>query len=124
MRSISIELRFKIDKHRTTRGESLVGNRLLKFCVAFVDLGVECSGVKFLSGHSKFVDEREVKTAKAFDGGVASAFREGRGAATDHGNGHRAEERVSDNQIGRKYVHKARIVRLSILRQLASLCQD
>ena len=74
MRSISVELRFKIDKHRTTRGEFLIGDGLLKFCVAFVDLGVECGGVKFLPRYGKLVDEREVKTAQAFDGSIASGF--------------------------------------------------
>ena len=82
MRSISIELRFKIDKDRTARGEFLVGDGLLKFCVAFVNFGVECGGVKFLPGYGKLVDERKVKTAESFDGSVASAFRECRSATT------------------------------------------
>ena len=64
MRSISVELRFKIDKHRTTRSEFIIGDGLLKFCIAFVHFGVECGGVKFLPWYGKLVDEREVKTAK------------------------------------------------------------
>src|SRR6478735_2912245 len=95
MRSISIELRFKIDKHRASRGEFLVGNGLLKFCVAFIDLGVESGGVKFLPRNSKLVDKREVKTAKAFDGGVASAFREGRSAATGDEDRGSTEENIA-----------------------------
>jgi len=82
MRSISVELRFKIHKHRTTRGEFVIGDSLLKFCVTLAHFGVECGGVKFLPGYGKLVDEREVKTAEAFYGGIASAFRERRGAAT------------------------------------------
>src|SRR4026209_973150 len=82
MRSISVELRFKINKHRTTRSEFLIGDGLLKFSVALVHFGVECRGVKFLSGYGKLVDEREVETAEAFDGSIASGFRERRGAAT------------------------------------------
>ena len=74
MRSISVELRFKIDKHRTTRREFLIGDGLLKFCVAFVDLGVERGGIKFLPRYGKLVDERKVKTTKTLDGSVASAF--------------------------------------------------
>src|SRR5215217_3606273 len=65
MRSISVELRFEIHKHRTTRSEFLIGNGLLKFCVSFVDLRVECGGVKLLARHGKLVNEREVKTAAA-----------------------------------------------------------
>src|SRR5882757_304981 len=95
MRSISIELCLKIDKHRTTRGEFLIGDGLLKFCVAFVDLGVECGGVKFLPGYGKLVNEREVKTAEAFDGSVASGFRESCGAATRNGNCGGTEESIS-----------------------------
>src|SRR5882757_9542746 len=95
MRSISVELRLKIDKHRTTRGELLIGDGLLKFCIAFVHLGVECGGVKFLSGYGKLIDEREVKAAKAFDGGVASGFRESCGAATRNENCGGIEESIS-----------------------------
>src|SRR6266480_5858745 len=101
MRSISVELRLKIDKHRTTRGEFLIGDGLLKFCVAFVDLGVECGGVKFLPGYGKLINEREVKTAEAFDGSIASGFGERRRAAT------RKEDRGStEENISR---HKSRI---------------
>ena len=50
VRSISVEYRFEIDKHRTTRGEFIIGDGLLKFRVALVDFGVECGGVKFLPG--------------------------------------------------------------------------
>src|SRR5882757_7468705 len=95
MRSISVELRLKIDKHRTTRGEFLIGDGLLKFCVAFVDLGVECVGVKFLPGYGKLANEREVKTAEAFDGSVASGFRERRGAATRNEDCGGTEENIS-----------------------------
>src|SRR6476619_733014 len=95
MRSISVELRFKIDKHRTARCEFLIGDGLLKFCVAFVDLGVECGGIKFLSGYSKLVDEREVKTAKALYGSIASGFRERRGAATRNEDCGGADENIS-----------------------------
>src|SRR3954467_8143644 len=101
MRSISIELRFKIDKDRTTRGEFLIGDGLLEFGVAFVDLGIECGGVKFLPGYGKLIDEREVKTAEALDGSIASGFCERRRAAT------RYEDRGgTDKNISR---HKRRI---------------
>src|SRR3954451_12258789 len=95
MRSISVELRFEIHKHRTTRGEFFIGNGLLKFCVAFIDLGVERGGVKFLARHGKLVDEREVKTAEALNGRVASAFRERRCAATRNENRGGTEENIS-----------------------------
>src|SRR6476620_11381373 len=95
MLSISIELRLKIDKHRTTRGEFLIGDGLLKFCVAFVHLGVERRGVKFLPGYRKLINEREVKIAEAFDGSVASGFRERRGAATRNEDCGDTEENIS-----------------------------
>src|SRR6478735_1924186 len=95
MCSISVELRFKIDKHRTTRGELIIGDGLLKLCVAFVDLRVECGRVKFLPGYGKLVDERGMKTAKAFDGSVASAFGERRGAATRNEDCDSTEENIS-----------------------------
>src|SRR6478736_2842106 len=95
MRSISVELRLKIDKHRTTRSEFLIGDGLLKFCVAFVHLGVEFGCVKFLPGYGKLVNEREVKTAKAFDGGIASGFRESCGAAARNEDCGGTEENIS-----------------------------
>src|ERR1700752_2920639 len=82
MRSISVELCFKINKYRTTRGEFLIGDGLLKHGIALVYLGVECGCVKFFPGHRKFVDKRKMKTAQAFYRGIASAFRKSRGAAT------------------------------------------
>src|ERR1700757_2130238 len=98
MRGISVKLRFKVDKHWTTRGEFLVGDGLLKFCVAFVHFGVECSGVKFFSGHCKLVDERKMKTAETLDGGIASGFAESRRAATcDKHCGH-TEQNISTNR--------------------------
>src|SRR5262249_23875788 len=120
MRSISLELRFKIDKHRTARGEFIVGDGLLKFRVALVHFGVECGGVKFLPGHRKLVDEREVKTAKALNGGIASGFRKSRGAATRNEDRGGIEEKISR--------HKRRIhmgsFKWPILRRAASRCQD
>src|SRR6266566_336018 len=95
MRSVSIELRFKIDEHRTTRRKLLIGDGLLKFCVAFVHLGVECRSIKFLPRYSKLVDEREVKTAEALDGGIASGFRERRRAATRKEDRGGTEENIS-----------------------------
>src|SRR5215216_1025361 len=95
MRSISVELRFEIHKHRTARSEFLIGNGLLKFCVSFVDLGVECGGVKLLARHGKLVNEREVKTAEAFDGSVTSALGERRSAATRNEYCGSAEENIS-----------------------------
>src|SRR5436190_22743456 len=101
MRSISVELRFKIDKHRTTRGEFLIGDGLLKFGIALVDLGVECGGVKFFSGYGELVDEGEVKTGEALDGSIDSGFCERCRAATGN------EERGgTDKNISR---HKHRI---------------
>jgi hypothetical protein len=98
MRSISVELRFKIDKHRTTRREFVIGNSLLKFCVALIHFGVERGGVKFLPGYGKLVDERQVKTAEAFYGGIASAFRERRGAAARNEDRGSAEKNISSKQ--------------------------
>ena len=89
MRSVSIELRFEIHKHRATRCEFFVGDGLLKHGIALVNFGVECGGIKFLPGHCKLVNERQLKTAEALDGGIASAFRESRRATTgDEDRGH------------------------------------
>src|SRR5262249_8551639 len=98
MRGISVKLSFKVDKHRTTRGEFIIGDGLLKFCVTIVHFGVECGGVKFFSGHGKLVDEREMKTAEAFNGGIASGFGESRGAATRHEDCCHIEENISRNR--------------------------
>src|SRR5215216_7454845 len=98
MRSISIELCFKIDKHRTTRSELIIGNGLLKFCVAFVHLRVECSGVEFFARHSELVDKGKLKVAQAFDGSIASGFRERCGAATRHEDCGGTEESISRNK--------------------------
>ena len=95
VRSISVKLRFKIDKHRTTRSEFIVGDGLLKFCITLVHFGVECRGVKFLPWYGKLVDEREVKTAEFLDGSIASAFRERRGAATRNEDRGGTEENIS-----------------------------
>src|SRR4029077_1047633 len=82
MRSISVELSLQIDEDRTTRGEFLIGDGLLKFCVAFVHLRVERSGIELFARHSEFVNESKLKIAQAFDGGIASGFGKRRGAAT------------------------------------------
>src|SRR6266508_621616 len=95
MRSISVELGFEIDEDWATRRELLIGDGLLKFRVAFVHLGVECGGVKFLPGYGKLVDEREVKTAEAFDGNIAPGFRERRSAATGNEDCGGIEENIS-----------------------------
>src|SRR3954452_20357798 len=113
MRSISVELRFEIHKHRTTRSEFLIGNGLLKFCISFVDLGVKCGGVKFLARHGKLVNEREVKTAEAFDGRVASALGERRGAATRDEDGGSTQENISEDK-------KMRSISLHECKRLAS----
>src|SRR5262245_28839871 len=97
MRSISVKLRFKVNKHRATGGEFIVGNSLLEFCVALVDFGVKCGGIKFLPGHCKLVDECEMKTAETFDRSVAAAFRESRRAATHKEKCSGAEESISTN---------------------------
>jgi hypothetical protein len=77
------------------------------------------------AGHGELVDKRELKTAQAFDPRIASGFTESRSAATRDSDCGSAEERVSNNEIlGGIWIHKAQIVRLSILRQLASPCQD
>jgi hypothetical protein len=99
VRSISVELCFKIDKHRTTCGEFIVSDGLLKFRVAPVHFGVECSGVKFLSGHSKLVNERQVKTAEALYGGIASGFRERHCAATRNENRGGTEKIFRANRV-------------------------
>jgi hypothetical protein len=61
MRSISVELSFQINEDRTTRGEFLIGDGLLKLCVAFVHLRVKRGGIKFLPGHGKLVDKARSK---------------------------------------------------------------
>src|SRR5262245_51224763 len=98
MRSISVKLRFKVDKHRSTRGEFIIGDGLLKFGVAFVHFGVERGGIKFFPRHGKLVDEREMKTAEALNGGVASGFRERRRAATSNEHCGHTEENISSNR--------------------------
>jgi len=60
----------------------IIGDGLLKFCIAFIDLRVKRGGVKFFPGYGELVDESEVKTAESFDGSVASGFRECGSAAT------------------------------------------
>src|SRR5262245_40569820 len=98
MRCISVKLRFKIDKYRSTRGEFIIGDGLLKFCVAFVHLGVECGCVKFLPGHCKLIDEREMKTTQAFDGGIASGLGKSGGAATRNEHCGHVEENISSHR--------------------------
>src|SRR5512132_4239059 len=95
MRSISVELSFQIDEDRTTRGEFLIGDGLLKFCVAFVHFCGERSGVEFFTRHSKLVDKGNFKVAQAFDGGIASGFRKSRGAATRNEDCGSTEENIS-----------------------------
>ena len=63
MRSISVELSFEIDEHRTTGGEFLIGDGLLELCVAFVHFRGERSSVEFFTRHSKLVDEGKFKVA-------------------------------------------------------------
>src|SRR4029077_20427256 len=101
MRSISIKLSFEIDEDGTTRGEFLIGHGPLKLCVAFVHFRGERSSVEFFTRHSKLVDKGKFKIAQAFDGGIASGFRERCRAAT------RKEDRGgTDETITR---HKRRI---------------
>ncbi len=75
------------------------GDGLLKFCVAFVHLGVERGGVETFAGHGELVDKRELKTAQAFDPSIASGLMDSRSAATRDGDCGSAEERVSNNEI-------------------------
>src|SRR5678815_3589233 len=95
MRSISVELSFQIDEDRTARGEFLIGDGLLKFCVAFVHLRVERSGVEFFARHSKLVDKAKLEIAQAFDGGIASGFGKRRGAATGNEDCGGTDENIS-----------------------------
>src|SRR5438874_11966296 len=95
MRSISIELSFEIDEDWTTRGEFLIGDGLLKLCVAFVHFRGERSSVEFSTRHSKLVDKGKFKIAQAFDRGIASGFRERRGAATRNEDCGGTEENIS-----------------------------
>ena len=75
MRSISVELSLEIDENRTTRGEFLIGDGLLKLCVAFVHFRGERSSVEFFTRLSKLVNKGELKIAEAFDGGIASGLK-------------------------------------------------
>jgi len=95
MRSISVELSFEIDEDRTTRGEFLIGDGLLKLCVAFVHFRGERSSVEFFTRHSKLVDKGKFEIAQAFDGGIASGFRERRRAATRNEDCGSTEENTS-----------------------------
>ena len=95
MRSISVELSFEIDEDRTARGEFLIGDGLLKLCVAFVHFRGERSGVEFFARHSKLVDKGKLKIAQAFDRGIASGFGERRGAATRNEDCGGTEENIS-----------------------------
>jgi hypothetical protein len=104
MRSVSIELSFQIDEDWTTRGEFLIGDGLLKFRVAFVDLRVGRCRVEFFAWHSKLVDKGKLKIAQAFDGGIASGFCERRGAATRNEYCGDTEENISRNK---RRIHRA-----------------
>src|SRR5437762_9764759 len=115
MRSISVELSFQIPEDRTTRGEFLIGDGLLKFCVAFVHRRVERSGIEFFARHSKLVDKGEFKIAQAFDRGIASGFGKRCRATTRDENDSGAEENVSRN--------KHRIVGVRVSRRCADLDQ-
>src|SRR6266404_6891322 len=95
MRSISVELSFEIDEDRTSRGEFLIGDSLLKLCVAFVRFRGERSGVEFFTRHGKLVDKGELEIAQAFDGGIASGFCKRRGAATRNEDCGGTEENIS-----------------------------
>src|SRR4029453_14992271 len=95
MRSISVKLSFEIDEDRTTRGEFLIGDGLLKLRVAFVHFRGERSSVEFFTRHSKLVDKGEFEIAQAFDGGIASGFRERRGRPTGNEDRRGTEENIS-----------------------------
>jgi hypothetical protein len=82
---VSIELCFQIDQNRTARCEFLIGDRLLKFRVAFVHLRVKRGGIKSLFGHGEFVNESEMKAAQAFNLRVAAGFGESRSATARDG---------------------------------------
>ena len=120
MRSISVELSFQIPEDRTTRGEFLIGDGLLKFCVAFVHRRVERSGIEFFARHSKLVDKGEFKIAQAFDRGIASGFGKRCRATTRDENYIGAEENVSRNNIGFIW----RSLKRPILRRFGPTCQD
>src|SRR5262245_48016706 len=95
---ISVEYRFEFDKLLTHGGEFIVGDGLLKSRVAVVYFGVACGCVEFLPGYGKLVDERELKTAEALYGGIASAFRERRSAATRNEDRGSTEQNISRNK--------------------------
>src|ERR1051325_569914 len=95
MRSVGVELGFEIDQNGTPGCEFLVSNGLLKFCVAFIQFGVERGGIKFFPRHCEFVDEGELKTAQTFDGGIASGLRKSRCAATSNEDCGRKSENIS-----------------------------
>ena len=99
MGSIGVELSFKIDQHGTPRGELLVGNGVLKFCVPLIHSGVESGGVEAFSGHRELVDKREFKIPEAFNLCVASGLVESCSATTGDGNCRGVEEQVSNNEI-------------------------
>src|ERR1041384_4722077 len=80
MSSISVELRFEIDKYGAPRSKFIVGNGLLKLSVAFVDARVESGRIEMFSWHGEFVDEPELKIPEALNLCVASAFYECRSA--------------------------------------------
>src|ERR1051325_258487 len=98
MRSVGIELCFEIDEYRAARCKFLIGDGLLKFCIAFVYLGVERGSINFFSGHCKLVNKCEMKTAEAFDGGIASGFRKRRSAAARNEDCGRTNQNISSKR--------------------------
>jgi hypothetical protein len=99
MRCISIELPLEIDQDWPTRREFVIGNGLLKLCVAFVHFGVKRRGVKMFARHSELLDKCEFKISQAFDLRVASRFAESRGTATRDGNRRSAKEYIPNKEI-------------------------
>ena len=117
MCGIGVELPFKIDQHRTPRSEFVISNRLLKFRIALVDLGVERGGIETFAGYSKLVDKREFKISQAFNLRVASGFAESRSAATRDGNCRDAKE-----QVQTKFLAVFEFIRGGVVRRRSCAC--
>lgn len=76
-------------------------------------------------GHRELIDKSKMKTTQAFDLRIASSFTDSRSATTRADDCDGAEESVSNNKIVRGMcIHRARVVRLLILRLPVPACQD
>src|SRR5436309_3507428 len=96
MRCVGIELRLEINQNRTTCGELLICDGLLKLGVSFVYFRVERRAIKTFFRDGELVDKRKMKTAQAFDLRIASGFGKSRSTAARDDDCGSAQEKVSN----------------------------